>query len=474
MHTHRLYEKRYNIFHRFLFIVSFSETYLSPNKSRFTFNSYSVDGRIVSNIPMEHTWQTCGNRNNRYIFRGAFTNSSLLYKHEDSFTIRVDISGIKTYASGVILFEFGISTGSIERRNLLGPHDAAFYGWALKILNSEKEVALINTKGEIIQSYTVSALDKTSYTFHIQLNSNKIMTLKSNNKNGILLDETSSLQENYKIGFAKICSPSEAHVTARLMSTTVEFNNSTLYPNLYIATDRKSISNKHLPSFSRRKIEDITFQDIMLSACDTTCVYVMHFRVNSPTTAEIFSLVLTNSQFLPSAHNNITLFTYTSCKVSNVMTYASHCIKIKQNDAKSSVFVLESNKWHTVTILLNRKQKSASFFVGNYKIEVENGYLFERDTPILRWVMLTAEDSVEMRMGHRDEFDILIWIMYHVSTFTNNMSSIITTAYPYIIFIIMIYSIINLCTGRETDIQVPVTAIPKILPRRRFPFRRRR
>lgn len=375
MHTHRLYEKRYNIFHRFLFIVSFSETYLSPNKSRFTFNCYSVDGRIVSNIPMENTWQTRGNRNNGYIFRGAFTNSSLLYKHEDSFTIRVDISGIKTYASGVILFEFGISTGSIERRNLLGPRDSAFYGWALKILNSEKEVALFNTNGDIIQSDTVSALDKTSYTFHIQLNSNNIIALKLNNKNGNLLDVTGSLQGNYKLGFANICSPSETRVTARLMSTTVEFNNSTLYPNLYIATDRKSISNKHLPSFSRRKIEDIAFQDIMLSACDTTCVYVIDFRVTSPTTAKIFSLVLTNSQFLPSAYFNITLFTYTSCKVSNFMTYASHCIEIKRDEAKSSFFVLESKIWHTVTILLNRKQKSASFFVGNHKVEVENGLI---------------------------------------------------------------------------------------------------
>lgn len=421
---------------------------------------------------MENTWQTCGNRNNRYIFRGVFTNSSLLYKHEDSLIIRVDI--IKTYASGVILFEFGISTGSIERRNLLGPRDSAFYGWALKILNSEKEVALINTNGEIIQSDTVSALDKTSYTFHIQLNSNKIIALKSNDKNGILLDETISLQGNYKLGFAKICSASEARVTAKLMSTTMEFNNSTLYPNLYIATDRKSISNKHLPSFSRRKIEDIAFQDVMLSACDTTCVYVMNFRVTSPTTAEIFSLVLTNSQFLPSAYYNITLFTYTSCKVSNFMTYASHCIRITQDDAKSSFFVLESNKWHTVTILLNRKQKSASFFVGNHKIEVENGYLFERDTPIIRWVMLTAEDSVEIRMGHRDEFDILTWIMYHVSTFTNNMWSIIATAYPYLIFLLLIFCIICPCFGRETDIQVPVTANPRILPRRRFLIRRRR
>lgn len=78
---------------------------------------------------MENTWQTCGNRNNRYIFRGVFTNSSLLYKHEDSLIIRVDISGIKTYASGVILFEFGISTGSIERRNLLGPRDFLWMGF---------------------------------------------------------------------------------------------------------------------------------------------------------------------------------------------------------------------------------------------------------------------------------------------------------------------------------------------------------
>lgn len=423
---------------------------------------------------MENTWQTCGDRNNLYIFRGAFTNASLLYKHEDSFTIRVDISGIKTYTSGLNLFEFGISSGSIERRNILGPSDSAFYGWGLKILNSQREVALINTNGEVIQSDTISTLDKTSYTFHIKLNSNKTIALKSNNKNGKLLEETGFLQGNNKRGFAKICSASEAHVTAKLISTTLVFNNSTLYPNLYIATDRKSISNKHLSSFSRKKIENTAFQDIMLSACDTTCVYVLNFRVTSPKTAEIFSLVLTNSQFLPSAYYNITLFTYTSCKVTNFMTYASHCIMIKRDDANSSFFILESNEWHTVTILLNRKQKSASFFVGKHKIEVENGYLLERDTPILRWVMLTVEDSVEIRMAHGDNFDILTWITYHVSTFTNQVWSTISTGSPYLLSLLLIFCFFNQCFGRETDIQVPVIANPIILPRRRFPFRRRR
>lgn len=424
---------------------------------------------------MENTRQTCGDGNNLYIFRGAFTNASLLYKHEHSFTIRVDISGIKTYTSGLILFEFGISNGSIERRNLHGPRDSAFYGWVLKILNSKKrEVALINTNREVIQTDSISPLDQTSYTFHIKLNSNKTIALKSNNKNGSLLDETRSLQGNNKRGFAKICSASEAHVTAKLISTTVTFNKSTLYPNLYIATDWKSISNKHLSSFSRKKIENTAFQDIMLSACDTKCVFVLNFRVTSPTTAEIFSLVLTNSQFLPSAHYNITLFTYTSCTVSNFMTYASHCIMIKRDDAKSSFFILESNKWHTVTILLNRKEKSASFFVGKHKIEVENGYLFERDTPILRWVMLTPEDSVEIRMAHRDEFDILTWITYHISTFTNHVWSIIPIDPQYLFFLLLIICIINLCFGRETGVQEPVIANAKILPRRRFPIRRRR
>lgn len=76
-----------------------------------------------------YQWKTRGKHAGTEIIGTYFEEFSqiqpILYKHEDSLIIRVDISGIKTYASGVILFEFGISTGSIERRNLLGPRDSA-------------------------------------------------------------------------------------------------------------------------------------------------------------------------------------------------------------------------------------------------------------------------------------------------------------------------------------------------------------
>lgn len=103
-------------------------------------------------------------------------------------------------------------------------------------------------------------------------------------------------------------------------------------------------------------------------------------------------------------------------------------------------------------ILFNWKYKLVFFFVGNYKIEVENGYLFECDIFILCWVMLIVEDFVEICMGYRDEFDIFIWIMYYVFLFINNILLIIIIVYLYLIFIIMIYSIINLCFGCEIDI----------------------
>lgn len=71
----------------------------------------------------------------------------------------------------------------------------------------KRKVALINTNGDIIQSDTVSALDKTSYTFHIQLNSNKIIALKLNNKNGNLLDVTGSLQGTINLDLQRYAVP---------------------------------------------------------------------------------------------------------------------------------------------------------------------------------------------------------------------------------------------------------------------------
>lgn len=450
-------------------------TYLALRKSQWSSNTcYSADGRIVSNIPIENTRQTCGNLISPYIYRGVFTNSTFWYRQGDSFSIQLDVSAIKRYSPGLILFEFGISNGAIERQNLEGPLSSAFYGWSLKVLNAKREAALINSEGKIVQSKTISAFDQESYTFYIKLNSNRTIVLKTENKNGTSLDETGAIKGNTKRGFVKICSANEAYVTVKSISDNVTFDKSTLYPNLYIATNRKTISNKKLPLSSKKKVDNNFFQDIMLLNCETKCVYVLNLRVDSPTTAEVFSVVLTNSQFLPSAHYNVTLFTYTLCTAYRFTTYESYCLMVHRNNAEFSVVLMEPNDWHSITIMVDRKKKSASFLFGRHEMRVENGYILESDTPILRWVMLSTEDSVKVHLADRDEFDILTWFFYNIFPPVKHVMSLIPIRQQYSSILLLVFCIAYLIWYcRKTDPQMKPAAFANNSIGRR-PFARRR
>lgn len=144
----------------------------------------------------------------------------------------------------------------------------------------------------------------------------------------------------------------------------------------------------------------------MLLNCTTKCVYVLEFRVDSPTAAEVFSIVL------PTGHNNVTLLTYTTCGISRSRTYDSYCLIANRNNLDLSVVPMESNTWHPIKIMVDRKKKSASFQFGEHELEIENCYIFESDTPILRWVMLSTVDSVKVHLLDRDEFNILTWFLY--------------------------------------------------------------
>lgn len=443
--------------------MSFLDTYLALRKSQWSSNTcYSADGRFFSNIPIENTRQICGNLISPYIFKGVFTNSTFTYRRGDSYSIQIDVSAIKRYLPGLILFEFGISNGAIERQILEGPLSSAFYGWSLKVLNARREVAVVNSEGKIVQSKTISAFDQESYTFHIKLNSNRTIALNTENKNNKKLDETKAIKGNTKRGFVKICNANEAYVTVKSMSTNVSFDKSTLYPNLYIATNRKSISNKKFPLSSKKRVENNFFQDIMLLNCETKCVYVLKFRVDPPTTAEVFSVVLTNSQFLPSAHYNVTMFTYKDCTVYNFKTYQSYCLFIRRNNLDYYVTPMEPNFWHSITIMVDRKKKSASFLFKNQEIEVENGYIFESDTPILRWAMLSAEDSVKVYLADRDEFDILTWFGYNIFPHVNQLVSSIPIRPQYLSILGIVFCIIYLWYCRETDPQMEPDAFSNI------------
>lgn len=71
------------------------------------------------------------------------------------------------------------------------------------------------------------------------------------------------LLKNKKRGFVKICSANEAYVTVKLISDNVAFNKSTIYPNLYISANKRTISNKQFTLFFKKKVKNNFFQDIM-------------------------------------------------------------------------------------------------------------------------------------------------------------------------------------------------------------------
>lgn len=108
-------------------------------------------------------------------------------------------------------------------------------------------------------------------------------------------------------------------------------------------------------------------------------------------------------------------------------------------------------------------------------MEIENGYIFESGTPILRWVMLSMEDSVKVRLADRDDFDILKWVGYKLSPYVNHMFSLIPIRQHYFFILVVVFFIAYhwYMYCRETAIQIEPIAVAKNWIRRR-PLARRR
>ena len=396
---------------------------------------------------MKNVRQICSNNQKPYIFRGAFTQKYFDSKSGESIAFHITILGVKKYSPGLIFFEFGISAGSIERQDLLGPSFSDFLGWTFTVINSGREVALVNLEGHIVYSSTISVLDEASYSFYIDFQSDRTIVLKTklkNVKSFEILEKTKSFADNSKMGFAKLCRSSDAYVKVKLSRKNMTFQRSTLYPNLYISDDNKTISNNPQSTFSRKKIEqkDHPFQDILLLNCNKKCVYVLNFRVDAPTGEDVFSIVLTNSEFMPSAHYNITLFTYTRCSVTNFVEYESFCLFVYKDNSRYSVMPLPPNTWHSITVMLNRQRKSASFIIGNHEFQIENGYMFEKEAPVLRSVMKSTEDSVRIYLADSDEFDILTWILCKSVPYVDYIFSFIPISRQYFSVLVVIMAIL--------------------------------
>ena len=427
---------------------------------------------------MQNMKQTCGNTQAPYIYQGAFTNISFTYGKGEYIVFLIDVSKIQKYSPGLILYEFGVSKGAIEREDLLGPRSSDFFGWMLTILNKERDVALINTEGHVVQNRKISVFDKTSYTYYIEFKYNRTIVLKTKDKNEKkfeVLDETSSIIGKPKRGFAKICPSVNADVTVKLLRNNMAFNRSTLYPNLYLSGDNKTMSNHPTSHFHKMEVRDHVYQDIMLLNCNTKCVYLLKFRVKAPKATDVFSLVLTNSQFLPSAHYNLTLFTYSRCLHTKFyVSYESFCFVAYKDISRYSFVPMVPDQWHSITIMVNRKRKSASFMIENDEIQVENGYFFENDTPVLRLVMLDLEDNVEFYLADSDDYDILTMFNFNLFQFIDYFLSFIPF-YQHFIFGLFIINVISQCMQcmgfldfKQKIVYADAVRIPRTSRRRRL------
>lgn len=126
-----------------------------------------ADGRIVSNIPIENTRQTYGNLISPYICRGVFTNSTFTYRYGDSYSIQIDISAIKQFSHDLILFEFGIFNGAVERQILEGPIFSVFLWMEFYVLK-KRGCCIVHSEGQLIQYKTFLVLDPESKQFQYQ------------------------------------------------------------------------------------------------------------------------------------------------------------------------------------------------------------------------------------------------------------------------------------------------------------------
>lgn len=373
---------------------------------------------MFSNIPIGNIRQTCGSTQTPFIFGGAFTNTSFENENEKGLYFEIAVSETQKHSPGLILFEFGVKTDPTGKQKSPSILSHNFFGWMLTVKNPT-EAALISTEGRIVNS-NISIYDKTSFYYAVEIDSNNTMLLKTKDKDEVphtILDEAILIKSKRQVGYAKVCSFSKAKVQIKLTKNNVSFNRSTLYPNLYIAENNRTISNYPQPSFKKQILtRKYAIQDIMLLHCTLDCVYVLKFRVDAPKAKDVFSFVLTNSKNLTTTTKfNETLFTYSRC--SNFEIYKSFCFVVYRNNQRNFFIKMPPDEWHSIIILVNRKEKSALFMIGNYEIEVKKNHIFERGTPILRFVSLSTDDRVSVYLGERDDIQIHTWIICKTLTF---------------------------------------------------------
>jgi hypothetical protein len=104
---------------------------------------------------------------------------------------------------------------------------------------------------------------------------------------------------------------------------------------------------------------------------------------------------------------------------------------------------MKPNVWHPLTIIVNREYNSAMFLFGERRITVHDSLNLETETPILRWVMEDMDASVEIRIGNREEFDVLTWFSIIMLSRINELFSKLPIHPVYVMLLAAIFIFIK-------------------------------
>lgn len=124
----------------------FQEKYLKSNSISDSFMEFlnttdficqSRDLQVSSNFPLDDLSQTCGREDQYYVYNGAFSNRSLTIAKNDSITFIIHVRKIEASAT---LFEFGMSSASVSRRDLIGSPSREYLGWVLNGLTTADSI----------------------------------------------------------------------------------------------------------------------------------------------------------------------------------------------------------------------------------------------------------------------------------------------------------------------------------------------
>ncbi|XP_071128235.1 uncharacterized protein [Mytilus edulis] len=210
----------------------------------------SADNQTVATKPSEN--MSCGSTRRLYKYAGVFANTSFLPEQESSIEFSIKFKQMSLKAKeydDLLIFEFGLTNDSISTK-LLSPSIFAVSGFSCQnkfgVCLSIGNILLIESK-DIFKSETNSYFAEGRFILNYQPSTLTLLFLAK-------FSQSKTTIELYRIQPFKLrgtlwpvfAAYETNSVSMTIKTNQVGFDRFTLYPNLYISDDNKTMSNKQL------------------------------------------------------------------------------------------------------------------------------------------------------------------------------------------------------------------------------------